>query len=204
MPHQAWLDPARPELLCRLESITDRLDVAALFAAPQPLEVELGSGDGSFLARYAKLHPEHNFIGLERLLGRARKLERKGLRAGLQNLRVVRLEATYFTEYLLPLASVEAFHVYFPDPWPKKRHHQNRLINERFNGVLAKVLKPGGYVHLRTDDADYHEWMLAAFAATPAFRPVEPPADLCALTTDFEREFNEKGIPTLRASYQLT
>jgi tRNA (guanine-N7-)-methyltransferase len=186
-----------------LTSILDRIDLARLFPAPQPLEVELGSGDGSFLAGYAARHPEHNFIGVERLLGRMRKLDRKGRRAGLANLGGVRIESAYFLEYLLPPRSASALHVYFPDPWPKRKHHRHRLINERFPTLAAQALEAGGTVYLRTDDQPYFEQMTAVFAASPAFRPVETPAELAGLPTDFERDFTARGIPTLRAAYRL-
>jgi tRNA (guanine-N7-)-methyltransferase len=202
MPDQPWGDPVHPHLIYRLTSLTERLKVELLFPAAQPLEVDLGSGDGSFLAQYARAHPERNFIGVERLLGRARKLERKGLRAGLINLRVVRLEAGYFTEYLLPPASVSVFHIYFPDPWPKKKHHRHRLINARFTEVLRRALQPGGQIHIRTDNAEYHAWIQTAFAANAAFQSIETPPELRALTTDFEKDFNQKGITTLHAAYQ--
>lgn len=107
-----------PSLVVDLSSIVVRLDLARLFPKKQLLEVELGSGDASFIAEYAKLHPERNFIGVERLLGRMRKLDRKGHRAGLQNLRGVRIECAYFLEFLLPSHSASVLHVYFPDPWP--------------------------------------------------------------------------------------
>jgi tRNA (guanine-N7-)-methyltransferase len=186
-----------------LTSILDRIDLARLFPAPQPLEVELGSGDGSFLAGYAARHPERNFIGVERLLGRMRKLDRKGRRAGLANLGGVRIESAYFLEYLLPPRSASALHVYFPDPWPKRKHHRHRLINERFPTLAAQALEAGGTVYLRTDDQPYFEQMTAVFAASPAFRPVETPAELAGLPTDFERDFTARGIPTLRAAYRL-
>src|SRR5438552_2236522 len=85
-------------LIYKLPSITERLELARLFPADQPLEVELGSGDGSFLADYARLHPDHNFLGVERLLGRLRKLDRKGRRTGLTNLRGLRIECAYLLE----------------------------------------------------------------------------------------------------------
>ena len=91
-----------PDLVYTLPSIVERLDLARLFRKNQPLEVELGSGDATFLANYAELHPDRNFIGVERLLGRMRKLDRKGRRAGLTNLRGVRIESSYFRQYLLP------------------------------------------------------------------------------------------------------
>src|SRR6266699_1733974 len=96
---------ARPSLLYDLPSILRRLELTKIFPKAQPVEVELGSGDGSFLVEYAGQHPEHNFIGVERLLGRIRKMERKGQRAGLTNLRAVRIESSYFLRYLLPAHS---------------------------------------------------------------------------------------------------
>lgn len=202
LPAVPWLDPTRPRLFHPVTNLVERLDWPQLFPTPQPVEVELGSGDGSFLVHYARLHPERNFLGVERLLGRARKLERKALRAGLANLRIIRLEAAYLTRYLLPQGTVEVFHIYFPDPWPKKKHHKNRLINDPFVRVLGQALAPGGRVHLRTDDAGYFEWMQEAFAAHPGFVPQPTPPDLLALKTDFELAFNQKGIPTLALSYQ--
>lgn len=191
-----------PNLIYPLPSILERIETTRLFPDSRPLEVELGSGDGSFLAGYAAQHPERNFIGVERLLGRIRKMERKGRRAGLTNLRGVRIESAYFLEYLLPAHSAAALHVYFPDPWPKRKHRRHRLVNERFPALARQALVPGGTVYLRTDDRDYFEQMTAVFNASPAFRPVETPRELSALVTDFEREFQARGIATLRTAYQ--
>jgi tRNA (guanine-N7-)-methyltransferase len=190
-------------LIYPLFSIIERIDLAKLFSMSQPLEIELGSGDGSFLAEYARLHSGHNFIGVERLLGRIRKLDRKGRRAGLTNLRGVRIESAYFLEYLLPPHLAGAVHIYFPDPWPKRKHRRHRLINERFPVLARQALAPGGTVYLRTDDQDYFGQMLGVFAAEPAFQQVETPAALSALLTDFERDFQARGISTLRAAYRV-
>jgi len=186
-----------------LPSILERIDLARLFPTDQPLEVELGSGDASFLAEYARLHPGHNFIGVERLLGRMRKLDRKGRRAGLTNLRGVRIEISYFLEYLLPLRSAAALHIYFPDPWPKRKHRRHRLINERFPVLARQALAPGGTVYLRTDDEDYFQQMVTVFEPCKDFRPVETPGDLAGLLTDFEKDFHARGVRTLRAAYRL-
>src|SRR5437899_546289 len=113
-------------------SYIERLDFSQVYAPEKPLEIELGAGDGSFLAQWAALNPERNFLGLERLLGRLRKVDRKIARLGLENVRLLRLEASYFVEYLLPAKSVSAFHIYFPDPWPKRKQRKNRLVNGRF------------------------------------------------------------------------
>ncbi len=189
-------------LIHRPASYFEPLRLEEMFPNPQPLEVELGSGDGSFLAQYAKQHPERNFLGVERLLGRLRKLDRKGQRAGLHNLRLIRIEAAYLVEYLLPRAAVAALHVYFPDPWPKRKHRKNRLVNEQFTELARQALVHGGMIFLRTDDADYFEQMTRVFAANPNFQAEETPASLSAVVTDFERNFHLRGVPTLRGAYR--
>jgi len=201
-PGAARIELPAPTLVHRPASYFERLDLDRLFARTQPLEVELGSGDGSFLAHYAAAKPDRNFIGVERLLGRLRKLDRKGLRARLDNLRLLRIEASYCLEYLLPPHSVAALHIYFPDPWPKKKHRKHRLINERFSTLAWHALAPGGAVYLRTDDEDYFGQMTEVFAADARFQPGVSPADLASVLTDFEREFNARGIATRRAAYQ--
>jgi tRNA (guanine-N7-)-methyltransferase len=190
-------------LLVELRSIVEPLALGALFPKPQPLEVELGCGDASFLVELARQRPETNFIGVERLLGRITKLDRKGRRAALQNLRGVRIESSYFLQYLLPAHAASAIHIYFPDPWPKKRHHKYRLINEQFPAMARAALAPGGKVFLRTDDAPYFSQMMEVFDAAKEFEEIETPAKLAELMTDFERTFHARGIQTLRAAYSL-
>jgi tRNA (guanine-N7-)-methyltransferase len=196
-------DNASASLLLELHSIVKPLELDQVFPKPQPLEVELGCGDASFLAEYARRNPDQNFIGVERLLGRIQKLDRKGRRAGLANLRGVRIESAYFLKYLLPPHAATALHIYFPDPWPKKKHRRHRLINEQFPGLALAALAPGGMVYLRTDDADYFAQMTEVFGASKEFSKVETPGELAEVLTDFERDFNAQGIPTLRAAYQL-
>jgi tRNA (guanine-N7-)-methyltransferase len=179
-----------------------RIDLSELFTVDHPIELELGSGDGSFLVNYAQMHPEHNFIGVERLLGRIRKTDRKGRRAGLTNLRLVRIESSYFLKYLLPVGMTVALHVYFPDPWPKRKHRRHRLINDGFPELAHRALVPGGKVWLRTDDADYFGQMQAVFSASPLFRPAETPEQLRGVTTDFEKGFQAAGIETRCTGYE--
>jgi tRNA (guanine-N7-)-methyltransferase len=197
------VESAPRDLIFSLPSIDDPIDLARLFSNGRPLEVELGCGDGSFLVQYAASHPGHNFIGVERLLGRLRKVNRRGARAGLENLRLVRIEAGYFLQYLLPPNSVAALHIYFPDPWPKRKHWKHRLIDEKFPGLAARVLRREGAVHLRTDDIPYFAQMTGVFKSAPQFEPFDTPAELSAVVTDFEREFAARGVATLRASYRL-
>jgi tRNA (guanine-N7-)-methyltransferase len=194
--------PPAPSSIYQVTSIITRLDLPTLFPSAQPLEVELGSGDGSFLANYAQLHLERNFLGVERLLGRLRKLDRKTRRLNLMNLRGLRIESAYFLEYLLPVQTVSALHIYFPDPWPKRKHRKNRLINTRFTDLAHQVLISGGVVYLRTDDEDYFKQMVEVFSANTMFSLTETPDELSVVVTDFERNFQARGVATLRAAYK--
>jgi tRNA (guanine-N7-)-methyltransferase len=164
--------------------------------------VELGCGDGTFLRDYAQAHPELNFLGVERLLGRARKSDRKAQRAGLANVRVIRIEAGYAMEYLLPHGSASALHVYFPDPWPKRRHWDRRLVNAHFMQAAWQALVPGGLIYFRTDDAPYFAQMLEVAQNQGRFSPVETPAELASIQTDFERVFAGQGTTINRAAYE--
>jgi|TARA_B100001079_G_scaffold239696_1_gene224122 tRNA (guanine-N7-)-methyltransferase len=196
--------PPGESLIHPITSAIEPIDLAGLFPAEQPLELELGCGDGSFTMQYALAHPDRNIVALERLLGRITKLDRKGHRAGLKNLRLLRAEAAYVLEYLLLPGTLDAIHVYFPDPWPKKRHHKNRLISEPFPSLGKRLLKDKGIVYLRTDNIEYFEQMLEVFDSAVRFERTETPGPLKALVTDFEQEFNAQGIPTNHAAYGKT
>jgi len=196
------LVPVSPGLIYTPHSYVEPIDLGGIFGTIQPLEVELGSGDGSFLVQWAQLHREHNFIGVERLLGRLRKLDRKGARAGLSNLRALRIEASYFMEYMAPPASVCVLHVYFPDPWPKRKHRRHRLVNERFVQAAATTVVPGGLIYFRTDDLDYFAQMNSVFGADARFHATNTPDELSAVVTDFERGFLARGVRTLRSAWQ--
>ncbi|HYE31874.1 MAG TPA: tRNA (guanosine(46)-N7)-methyltransferase TrmB [Methylomirabilota bacterium] len=189
-------------LLLAPASYLDRLHFAELFANPHPVEVEIGAGDGSFIVNYAAAHPERNFFAIERLLGRLRKIDRKGRRNKLTNLRGFRIEASYALEFMLPVHGAEALHIYFPDPWPKRKHRRNRLINEAFPALAKKCLVSKGVVYLRTDDLDYFQQMVAVFGAASDFARIETPAELKSFVTDFERNFHARGVPTNHAAYQ--
>ena len=111
-------------------------------------------------------------------------------------------EAAYVLKYLLPPGLLDAIHVYFPDPWPKKRHHKNRLISEPFPPLAKRLLREGGIVYLRTDNIEYFEQMLEVFGDAVGFETVETPEPMKQLVTDFEQQFNAQGIPTNYAAYR--
>ena len=136
------------------------------------------------------------------MLRRVRKVGRKTVRRGLVNIRLLRLEAYYATTYLVPPESVACYYIFFPDPWPKKRHHENRLFNERFMNALARTLKPGGTVHFATDHLPYFEEVRQIVQADGRFEaaaiPFEPSDDE---RTDFELYFMREK-PIGRLSFQ--
>src|SRR5271170_5893614 len=133
-----------------LTDICQRLDWRELFGNDHPVELDLGAGAGGFALAYARQYPEINLLAGERLLGRVRKIEKRAARAGLDNLRVLRLESGYTVRYLLPSESVSIAHILFPDPWPKRRHWPRRLVQAGFVRDLAAALRPGGELRFTT------------------------------------------------------
>lgn len=132
-----------------------RIDVAAVFGRKAPLEVEIGSGKARFLIESAGAFPRHDFLGLELSLAYYRICRERVGRSGLFNARVVRADARRFVEAALAPGSVRAFHVYFPDPWPKKRQRKRRLLDGVFLEMLASRLESQGTVRIATDHGGY-------------------------------------------------
>ena len=175
----------------------ERLDLPAVFGRVAPLEVDLGCGEGSFLSALARESPEKNFLGIERLLGRVRSACRRIERAGLTNARVTRFEISYAVEHLLPPASVTAFYLLFPDPWPKRRHAPRRLVTQEFLASLHRALGPNGTVRMATDETGYFR-QITRLALESSLFAVMPNAPENVATTKFERRFREQGLPIHR------
>ena len=135
---------------------------ADIFGNHHPVHVEIGCGKGRFLVTLAEQYPDINFFGIDRLM--------KWMKIGLQkkdkrkigNLRLIKMEARELVSPLLAPDSVDAFHINFPDPWPKRRHRKRRLVTADFLGLLQTRLKDGGRVEIATDDLDYFEHMKQA------------------------------------------
>jgi tRNA (guanine-N7-)-methyltransferase len=181
----------------------ETLDPAALFPAThpsaRPITLEIGFGNGESLAAMAAAAPTRNFMGLE--------VHRPGVghlllsleQQGLTNVRVLRADATALLETALPSASLDTIQLFFPDPWPKKRHHKRRIVQPHFVAAVARALRPGGCFHLATDWTPYADWMLSMledaadlfenyagpreFSARPEYRPL----------TKFERRGERLG-----------
>ena len=117
----------------------------------------------------ARANPEHNFFGIERLLGRVSKVCRKVARENLKNARVFRLEVVHAVSNLLPADSIAAFHLLFPDPWPKRRHHRRRAFTTEFLSCIHRALIGGGLFHIATDHADYFRQIERVIAEADTF-----------------------------------
>lgn len=170
----------------------------------KPLEIDLGSGDGTFLVGMAVNHPERNFLGVERNRGRVAITANKIRNRVLANARVMRLESAYTVSWLLPGSSVSRLHLLCPDPWPKKKHAERRMVRrEEFLTGLERILIPGGEFLLKTDDQVYFEDALESFAARSTFEPLEWPDDLFYYpTTDFEKQWLNAGRSIHRARWR--
>jgi tRNA (guanine-N7-)-methyltransferase len=176
-------------------------DWREVFDNDRPVELDLGAGDGGFSLAYAALHPEINLLAVERLLGRVRKIERRALRAGQKNLRVLRLEFSYAVRYLLPPESISVAHILFPDPWPKRRHWPRRLVQGKFVRDLARTLRPGGELRFTTDHDPYFETAQEAVAEAGGLKRVEEWDWSRDPKTDFQRTFEAEGRPIWRARW---
>jgi tRNA (guanine-N7-)-methyltransferase len=143
------------------------LDVEAVFGRRAPLILEIGFGMGEGLAEIAAAHPENDYLGVEvHTPGVGALLKQIGER-GLANVHIVQHDAVDVLTHMLAPASLAGVHIFFPDPWHKKRHHKRRLIRPPLAALLASRLAPGGYIHLATDWQDYAEQMLAVLRAEP-------------------------------------
>ena len=162
------------------------LPLAVLFPLAQPLEVDLGCGKGRFLLERARAHPDVNLLGIDRMLKRVRKIDHKAQRRGLSNVRLLRVEGYYAVAHLMPAEAIRAYYIFFPDPWPKKRHHEHRLFNPRFVDALHRTLLPGGCVHAATDHQPYFEIIRDILRGDARFEEIAPFEPTEAERTEFE------------------
>jgi tRNA (guanine-N7-)-methyltransferase len=170
------------------------MERAEICRGGRPLEVDLGCGDGSFLLGMARHYPERDFLGVERLLGRVRKDCKKITRQGLTNVRVLRLESRYVSEWLLPEAAVSRLHLLCPDPWPKVRHHRRRLVQVEFLEAVWRSLVPGGEFLFMTDHEEYFQWAVEKVEEFGKFERLEWTEDSFFYPkTDFQQLWESEG-----------
>ncbi|WP_165074205.1 tRNA (guanosine(46)-N7)-methyltransferase TrmB [Paludisphaera rhizosphaerae] len=186
----------------------DPLSWNALFGDDGPVVLEIGSGKGLFLANAAQARPDHRFFGIEIAKKYARLAAERVVKAGLSNVRLWPGDAGHLMAKRVVPGSLREVHVYFPDPWWKKRHRKRRVFNEKLVDSIAKALTPGGELHVATDVEEYFGVIRELVGADTRFTEIDPPAlgdpehDHDYLT-NFERKYRIEGRPVYRSSYRL-
>jgi tRNA (guanine-N7-)-methyltransferase len=176
-----------------IEPVDAPLDFAKLFARDAPVVLEIGFGNGESLAAMAEQNPGHNFLGIE--------VHRPGvghllqlIHAGrLENIRLICADAVEILSKNIPEASLDVINLFFPDPWPKKRHHKRRIVQSGFVELMARKLKPGGLFHFATDWRDYMEHVAAVMPHSTEFMQVEIDRALPRPGTKFQRRGEKLG-----------
>lgn len=191
----------RPEIALDLKKIQDRQGLLSSFSRPAPIEVEIGSGKGTFLVSQARAYPDTNFLGIEYTNKVYRYAVDRMSRWGLTNVRIIRTEAVDFIRNFIPDASIQAFHIYYPDPWPKKRHHKRRFFNSANLDQLVRCLVTGGRIQLATDHEDYWrqiDELIAAASDRVSRVDFSRPAgalDGEVVGTNYERKYRKASRP---------
>ena len=175
-----------------------------VFGRTAPVELDLGAGDGIYVEARARREPDRDFVAVERLLGRATKIAKKAVRGGLGNLRILRLESAYFLKNLCAAGSVDVITLRYPDPWPKRRHHGNRILTRDFAADAARALRKGGRFQLTTDDREYFEWACREVAACPGWQADLDWSGRDEPSSEFEEKFKEEGRAVYRRAWVAT
>ena len=176
----------------------EQLVWARLFGNENPVEVEIGTGKAGFLLRRAQAHPERNFLGIEWANRFFRFAADRLRRWDVQNARMVRTDAAHFIRAQCPRDSLSVLHVYHPDPWPKKRHHKRRLLQQPFVDAAVACLVPGGLWAVQTDHAEYFEVISKALREHPqleetGFDDRALGLDADSVATNFEIKYVREG-----------
>ena len=194
-----------PEFIIEPENFDAHIDFSEIFGRKAPLHIEVGSGKGTFLVSQARAQPDINFIGIEW----ARKYYRHAVdrigRWSLTNVRLLRTDAADFIAQHVPDTCIACYHIYYPDPWPKKRHNKRRLISTANIEHFIRTLQPGGVMQLATDHDDYFEQMKEVVGSrSDILEPIEFTRAAGALDgevvgTNFERKYfpENRGTHTL-------
>ncbi len=170
-----------------------KIDVEKIYGNNRPLVIEIGFGMGEGTVSIAKNRSMYNYLALDVYLSGVVKLLKNVGIENLENVRIMRFNAPDVLEHMVEDGSVEGFHIFFPDPWPKKRHHKRRLIQKPLVDLLAKKLKKGGYVYLATDWKEYADWMLEILSSSDE---LENPYDGFADPVSWRprTKFEQKGL----------
>ena len=176
-----------------IEYSNELLDFDRVFGRAAPRVLEIGFGMGETTATIAAAHPEIDYLALEVHTPGVGSLLKQLDEGGIANVRIIQHDAVEVLEHMAPDASFDGAHIFFPDPWPKKRHHKRRLIQPPLVSLLASKLKPGGYVHAATDWEEYAQQILEVFEGEPL---LENTADDYAPRPEYRplTKFEQRGL----------
>jgi len=189
-----------PSNTVKPEELDGKIDFVRIFGRPCPVHIEIGIGKAAFLLNEARAHLEVNFLGIEWASRYYRYAVDRIGRWGLTNVRIIRTDAAAFLANSIPDNSVECFHIYFPDPWPKRRHHKRRFLCPANLEHLLRALKTGGQLKIATDHIDYFQQIRELIAAEGKLEEIEfiPAAGADQgewLGTNFERKYRKENRP---------
>jgi len=193
-----------PAVALSPEDLDGKIDFGRIFGRPGPVHIEIGTGKATFLLNEAMAQPNVNFLGIERTRKYYRcAVDRIG-RWALTNVRIIRTDAAAFLADFVPAGSIDCFHIYFPDPWPKRRHHKRRFFCPDNLQQLLRCLKTGGQLRIATDHADYFEQIKELVGAGPHTCPSLEETEFLPAAgantgewtgTNYERKYLKKQIP---------
>jgi tRNA (guanine-N7-)-methyltransferase len=190
-----------PSVALKPEDLDGKIDFVRIFGRPGPVHIEIGCGKAAFLLNEAAAQPQANFLGIERANRYYRYAVDRIGRWALTNVRIIRTDAAHFLADFVPPGSVDCLHIYFPDPWPKRRHNKRRLFVAANLDRLIRALKTGGTIKVATDHAEYFESITMLFKNNSGkvepteFLPATGAAEGERVGTNFERKYLKQNRP---------
>jgi tRNA (guanine-N7-)-methyltransferase len=166
-------------------------------------ELDLGCGKGGFTRELSSKYPERGILAADVMIGRLRRLEKRIKAEGLQNIELLRIDAWNLIGYTLPDESLDRIHILCPDPWPKAKHKQYRLLSSEFIGRMLRVIRKNGSVHFATDDRNYFESVEKLFNCNHSYRRDDSlMADIAGIRSDFEKKWESEGTGVTHAAWR--
>lgn len=195
------------EIECSLNTVEGQFDWQSLFGNTNPLEIEIGIGKGRFLIESALDNPQRNYLGIEWAKKYVRITKQRLEKRSITNVRVLHADARYVFDKHIPCRTISAIRVFFPDPWPKKRHHKRRIFQDETCTAMERALKDKGFIEIRTDYGDYYEQIVERFTKNTQLKMLNQ-SEIALLEidqsvrTNYEVKYRKEGRSIFTAIYQ--